>query len=120
MCTQIKDQLREQLKIFKDCHNQLLKKLAKEQEKNKNLEVRLKLLSDFTEDFTQQINRSIMAENQILIIELNSIKKLLNDLYEEIDKNYTESLERNDKLSMNCAKSELDLITKILKEVEKI
>lgn len=38
----------------------------------------------------------------------------------KIDKNYTESLERNDKLSMNCAKSELDLITKILKEVEKI
>lgn len=120
MCTPIEDQLREQLKIFKDCHNQLLKKLAEEQEKNKNLEVRLKLLSDFTEDFTQQINRSIMAENQILIIELNSIKKLLNDLYEGIDEYYTETLERNDKLSMNCAKSELDLITKILKEVEKI
>lgn len=48
------------------------------------------------------------------------INKFLNDLYEAIDENYAESLERNDKLSMNCAKSELDLITKILKEVEKI
>lgn len=83
-------------------------------------ETQLKEVYEFIEDFTRQINRSIMVENQILIAELNSIKKLLNDLYEGIDEYYTESLERNDKLSMNCAKSELDLITKILKEVEKI
>ena len=38
---------------------------------NEKLEARLKLLSDFTEDFTQQINRSIMVENQILIAELH-------------------------------------------------
>ena len=49
-----------------------------------------------------------------------NIIKFLNDLYEGIDENYTESLERNDKLSMNCAKSELDLITKILDEGDKI
>lgn len=42
------------------------------------------------------------------------------ELYEEIDKNYTESLERNDKLSMNRAKSELELATKMLDMVEKI
>ena len=35
---------------------------------------------DFIEEFTRQINRSIMVENQILITELNNIKKLLNDL----------------------------------------
>ena len=69
---------------------------------------------EFIEEFIQQINHSIMVENQILIEKLHAINKLLNDLYEEIDKNYTESLERNDKLSMNRAKSELDLITKIL------
>lgn len=83
-------------------------------------ETQLKKAYEFIEEFTQQINRPIMVENQILITELNSIKKLLNDLYEEIDKNYTESLERNDKLSMNRAKSELELATKILDEVEKI
>lgn len=38
----------------------------------------------------------------------------------KIDKNYTESLERNDKLSMNRAKSELELATKMLDMVEKI
>lgn len=75
---------------------------------------------EFIDEFIQQINRSIMVENQILIEKLHAINKLLNDLYEEIDKNYTESLERNDKLSMNRAKSELELATKILDEVEKI
>lgn len=83
-------------------------------------ETQLEKAYEFIEGLTQQINRATLAENQILITELNSIKKLLIELYEEIDKDYTESLERNDKLSMNCAKSELDLITKILKEVEKI
>ena len=70
---------------------------------NENLETRLKLLSDFTEDFTQQINRSIMVENQILIAELHSIKKLLYDLYEGIDEHYTETLENNDELAIACA-----------------
>lgn len=83
-------------------------------------ETQLKEAYEFIEDFTRQINRSIMVENQILITELNNIKKLLNDLYEEINGNYIETLGRDDELSMNCAKSELDLITKILKEVEKI
>lgn len=86
---------------------------------NEKLEARLKLLLDYIEHFTQQINCSIMIENHILTERLHAINKLLNDLYEEIDKNYTESLERNDKLSMNRAKSELELATKILDEVEK-
>lgn len=86
---------------------------------NEKLEARLKLLSDYTEYFTQQINCSIMTENHILTERLHEINQLLIELYEEIDKNYTESLERNDKLSMNRAKSELELATKILDEVEK-
>lgn len=120
MCTPIEDQLREQLKIFKDCHNQLLRKLTKEQEKNENLEVRLQLLSDFTEDFIQQINRSVMAENHMLTEKSHAINNLLNDFYEAIDENYTERLENDDELAIVRAEAQLDLITKILDEVEKI
>lgn len=87
---------------------------------NEKLEARLKLLSDFTEDFTQQINRSIMAENRILTERLRKIDKLLNDLYEGIDEHYIETLENNDELAIVRAKTELDLITKILDEVEEI
>lgn len=78
------------------------------------------LACEFIEDFTRQINRSIMVENQILITELHSIKKLLYDLYEGIDEHYTETLENNDELTIIRAKTELDLITKILDEVDEI
>lgn len=120
MCTPIEDQLREQLKIFKDCHNQLLRKLTKEQEKNENLEARLQLLSDFTEDFIQQINRSIMAENQILSVKVKEINEFLNDLYEGIDESYTEKLEDDDELAIIRAETQLELIIRIINEVGKI
>lgn len=81
---------------------------------------RLEKAYEFIEDFTQQINRSIMVENQILITELNNIKKLLNDLYEGIDEYYTETLERNDELAIARADAELQLIKKIIDKVEKI
>lgn len=106
MHSPIEDQLREQLK--------------EEQEKNENLEVRLQLLSDFTEDFIQQINRSVMAENHMLTEKSHAINNLLNDFYEAIDENYTERLENDDELAIVRAKTELDLITKILEEVKKI
>lgn len=75
---------------------------------------------EFIEGLTQQINRSIMVENQILITELNNIKKLLNDLYEGIDEYYTETLERNDELAVARADAELQLIKKIIDRVEEI
>lgn len=106
MCTSIEDQLRGQLK--------------EEQEKNENLEVRLELLSDFTEDFIQQINRSIMAENHILTEKSHAINNLLNDLYEAIDKNYTERLENDDELAIIRAEAQLNLITSIIDEIERI
>lgn len=81
---------------------------------------RLEKAYEFIEDFTQQINRSIMVENQILITELNNIKKLLNDLYEGIDEYYTETLEINDELAVARADAELQLIKKIIDKVEKI
>lgn len=106
MCTPIEDQLRGQLK--------------EEQEKNENLEVRLELLSDFTEDFIQQINRSIMAENHILTKKSDAVNNLLNDLYEAIDENYTERLENDDELAIIRAEAQLSLITNIINEIEKI
>lgn len=120
MVTPIEDQLRGQLRELKDSHNQLWYQLVEEQKENENLEARLKLLSDFTEDFTQQINRSIMVENHVIDRRLHAINKLLNDLYEEINGNYIETLGRDDELAIVRAKTELDLITKILDEVEKI
>ena len=81
-------------------------------------ETQLKEAYEFIEDFTRQINRSIIVENQILITELNNIKKLLNDLYEGIDEYYTETLERNDELAVARAEAELKLIKKIIDEVE--
>lgn len=61
-----------------------------------------------------------MSKNRILTERLQEIDKLLKDLYEGIDEHYTETLENNDELAIIRAKTELDLITKILEEVEKI
>lgn len=75
---------------------------------------------EFIEEFTRQINRSIMVENQILITELNNIKKLLNDLYVKVRGNYIEVLRRNDELVIARADAQLKLIKEIIDRVEKI
>lgn len=87
--------------------------------------MRYNTLSEYDEeikriDEIRQINRSILVENQILITELHSIKKLLYDLYEGIDEHYTETLENNDELAIACADAQLQLIKKIIDEVERI
>lgn len=75
---------------------------------------------EFIEEFTQQINLSIMVENQVLITELNNIKKLLNDLYVKINGNYIEALRRNEELVIARADAQLQLIKEIIDKVEKI
>lgn len=75
---------------------------------------------EFMDEFTRQINHSIMVENQILITELNNIKKLLNDLYVKINGNYIEALRRNDELVIARADAQLQLIKKIIDKVEEI
>lgn len=90
--------------------------LEEEHEKNKKLKNHHKSLVDLT----QQLHRSVMSKNRILTERLQEIDKLLKDLYEGIDEHYTETLENNDELTIIRAKTELDLITKILEEVEKI
>ena len=61
MCIPLEEQLQGELSVVKDCYGQVYKELVEAQDEK--LEARLKLLLDFT----QQINRSIMAENHILI-----------------------------------------------------
>lgn len=90
--------------------------LEEEHEKNKKLKNHHKSLVDLT----QQLHRSVMSKNRILTERLREIDKLLNDLYEGIDEHYTETLENNDELAIIRAKTELDLITKILDEVDEI
>lgn len=69
-----------------------------------------------------QLNR-LFRDNEKLelkIVELESIKKLLYDLYEGIDEHYTETLENNDELAIACADAELQLIKKIIDKMEEI
>ena len=114
------EQLRAENRLLQDCHNQVCKQLVGEQEKNKNLEVRLKTLLDFIDDVTHHINRSIMAENHILSVKVKEIDELLNDLYEGLDEHYTEQLKKDDELDIARAEAQLELITSIINEWEDI
>lgn len=102
--------------ILNDRYDNVYELLEKEREKN----IKLKNHHKSSINLIQQVNTSVLKKNSTLTKRLHEINQLLIELYEEINKNYTESLERNDKLSMNRAKSELELATKILDEVEKI
>lgn len=75
---------------------------------------------EFIEEFIQQINHSIMVENQILIEKLHATNKLLTDLYEEINGNYIETLGRDDELAIDCADAQLQLIKEIIDKMEEI
>lgn len=103
-------------KINEECKKQELnrQKFLTEIKKSTNPEKAY----EFIEEFIQQINRSILEENQTLITELHSIKKLLYDLYKGIDEHYTETLENNDELAIVCADAQLQLIKEIIDEVE--
>lgn len=61
-----------------------------------------------------------MAENHILTEKSHEINNLLNDLYEAIDENYTERLENDDELAIIRAEAQLNLITSIIDEIERI
>lgn len=61
-----------------------------------------------------------MVENHVIDRRLHAINKLLNDLYEEINGNYIETLRRDDELAIDCADAQLQLIKEIIDKVEKI
>lgn len=114
MYTPSEGQLQGELSVLKDCYSHIYKELVEAQDEK--LEARLKLLLDFA----QQINRSVMAENHILTEKSHEINNLLNDLYEAIDENYTERLENDDELAIIRAEAQLNLITSIIDEIERI
>ena len=114
MYTPFEEQLQGELSVLKDCYSQIYKELVEAQDEK--LEARFKLLLDFT----QQINRSVMAENHILTKKSDAINNLLNDLYEGIDEHYTETLENNDELAIVRADAQLKLIKAIIDKMEEI
>lgn len=61
-----------------------------------------------------------MAENHVLVEKSHEINNLLNDLYEAIDENYTERLGNDDELAIIRAEAQLNLITSIIDEIERI
>ena len=87
---------------------------------NEKLKARLKLLSDFTEDFTQQINRSIMAENHILTEKVQGVNELLNDLFKELNRNWAKASKSKKEIDIVRAEAQLNLITSIIDEIERI
>ena len=55
-----------------------------------------------------------------LMCKLRAIDRILNNSYENIDKEYTIIENSGDELAVACARAKLDLITKIVDEVKKI
>ena len=51
---------------------------------------------------------------------IRAIDRILNNSYENIDKEYTIIENSSDELAVACARAQLDLITKIVDEVKKI
>lgn len=86
----------------------------------------VKILQDIMSIYGEEIRgleselENTNADMELYKKRSKNIIKFLNDLYEGIDEHYTETLENNDELAIIRAKTELDLITKILKEVEEI
>lgn len=86
----------------------------------------VKILQDIMSIYGEEIRgleselENTNADMELYKKKSKNIIKFLNDLYEGIDEHYTETLENNDELAIIRAKTELDLITKILDEVEEI
>jgi hypothetical protein len=109
-------QLINEYNILNDQYNSVCRLLEKEHKKNRKLKNHYKS----SMNLVQEINHSVLEKNSTLTKRLHEISQLLIELYEEISKNYTQSIENNDELSINYEKSKLDLITKIFDEVNKI
>lgn len=99
------NQLISEYNTSNDNYNDVCEALEKEQKKSRKLKNHHKT----SMNFIIQMNTSVLKENSKLTIGLHK-------LYQEIYENYIEALENNDELAMSSAKSELDLITKILEE----
>ena len=61
-----------------------------------------------------------MRENYRLSVKVQGINELLNDLFKELDENYAKASKRKKEIDIACAYAQLQLITEIIDEVEKI
>ena len=112
----IEGRLRGEITLLKECRSKVCQQLVEEQEKNKKLKNHHKT----SIDLIQQLNRSVMAENHMLVEKSHAVNNLLNDLYEAIDENYTEKLKNDDELAIIHAEAQLNLIMNIIDEIERI
>lgn len=65
------------------------------------------------------LNR-LMQENYRLSVKVQGINELLNDLFKELDENYAKASKRKKEIDIACAYAQLQLITKIIDEFERI
>ena len=65
------------------------------------------------------LNR-LMQENYRLSVKVQGINELLNDLFKELDENYAKASKRKKEIDIACAYAQLQLITEIIDEVERI
>lgn len=103
------NQLISEYNTLNDNYNDVCEALEKEQKKSRKLKNHHKT----SMNFMTQMNTSVLKENSRLTIGLHK-------LYQEIYEYYTETLERNDELAIIRAKAQLNLITSIIDEIERI
>lgn len=109
-------QLITEYNTLNDHYNNVCELLEKEREKNKKLKNHHKT----SINLIQQVNRSVMKKNSTLTKGLHEINQLLIELHEAIDENYTERLKNDDELAIVRAEAQLNLITSIINEFERI
>lgn len=98
----IKQEQSDELNVSNERYKQVCRQLLEEQERIEGLK----------ENY-YKISADLMCK-------LRAIDRILNNSYENIDKEYTIIENSGDELAVACARAKLDLITKIVDEVKKI
>lgn len=65
------------------------------------------------------LNR-LTQENYRLSVKVQGVNELLNDLFKELDENYAKASKRKKEIDIACAYTQLQLITEIIDEFERI
>ena len=65
------------------------------------------------------LNR-LTRENNRMSVMIQGFNELLNDLFKELDENYAKASKRKKEIDIACAYAQLQLITEIIDEFERI
>lgn len=98
----IKQEQSDELNVSNERYKQVCQQLLEEQER------------------IERLKENYYKISADLMCKLRAIDRILNNSYENIDKEYTTIKNSSDELAVACARAKLDLITKILDEVKKI